>query len=481
MLFSENNLKLQVTNFNPCTRNCFFQPKLNLNSQGDSFEKEADTVAERVMQMPDHAVQNHSFFKPSPGNFSVHNDSGSIKPKQFEAGNSVENYLNIHYQSGSPLPGNVKRFFEPRFGQDLSGVRIHTGRLAEESAESIDALAYTHRNHIVFNHNQFSPDSVVGKKLLAHELTHTLQQNTRINRQPKDKSPGKTETVKTTTPVTLKGLNRTLYVVQNDVWSVLPAKVRTSAIKELDRLFAFVGKVEGEKAFSIKVMAAQQLPEQFDFSESVVSVIEGDPKAYIDQAFELQQKQIETWLKSQKVQPPTTSKSGFAPGKPETLGRGGGSRTIVTDKKQTYALPVMAGAVNKGEVIDAFFDNIDALLEAQLKKLPGKGRDPNKWPSKVTSNDGEIIWDALELLGTAFGRALAHEARHEYVGGGHAESGLGEESPIILDEKNSENFSEDDQKAILKKIQDLEKKQGNAITVPTFPKDIRSQKDLFPF
>jgi hypothetical protein len=303
----------------------------------------------------------------------------------------------------------------------------------------------------------------------------------RVFRQPKDKAPDKTATVKATASPVLKGLNRTLYVVQNDVWSGLPAKVQSSAVKELERLFSFVGKAKGEKAFSIKVMTAQQLPEQFDFSESVVSVIDGDPKAYVDQAFELQQKQIETWLKTQKVQPPATSKSGFAPGKPETLGRGGASKTILKDKKQVYAMPVMAGAVCLPEILEAFFDNIDDLLEKQFIRLGIDKKNPKKWPSKISTKEGKMSWDALEMLGVAVGRAIAHEGRHEYIGGGHADAGLGADSPIILGEKNSENFSEKDQKEFLKTIQDLEKQQGKATIVPTFPQENRSKKELFPF
>lgn len=303
----------------------------------------------------------------------------------------------------------------------------------------------------------------------------------RVFRQPKDKTPDKTATVKATSLTVLKGLNRTLYVVQNDVWNGLPAKVQSSAVKELERLFSFIGKVKGENAFSIKVMTAQQLPEQFDFSESVVSVIDGDPKGYVDQAFDLQKSQIKKWLEQQKVTVPSEKDRDFDPGKPETLGRGGASKTILKDKKQVYAMPVMAGAVSLPEILEAFFDNIDDLLEKQFIRLGIDKKNPNKWPSKISTKDGKMSWDALEMLGIAVGRAIAHEARHEYTGGGHAEAGLGADSPIILGEKNSENFSDKDQKEFLKKIQDLEKQQGKATIVPTFPQENRSKKELFPF
>src|SRR5262249_8518847 len=70
----------------------------------------------------------------------------------------------------------VRSFMEPRFGREFGGVRVHTDERAERSAESVDALAYTVGDHIVFGRGQYSPDSDPGRHLLAHELTHVLQQ-----------------------------------------------------------------------------------------------------------------------------------------------------------------------------------------------------------------------------------------------------------------------------------------------------------------
>jgi len=65
---------------------------------------------------------------------------------------------------------------EPRFGSDLSGVRVHTGRQAAESAAAVNALAYTAGRHIVFGAGQYSPDTSQGRSLIAHELAHAVQQ-----------------------------------------------------------------------------------------------------------------------------------------------------------------------------------------------------------------------------------------------------------------------------------------------------------------
>ena len=77
---------------------------------------------------------------------------------------------------GRSLSPSVREFFEPRFGHDFGHVRVHAGARAAESARSVNALAYTMGANIVFRSEAFDPHSQAGKKLLAHELTHVLQQ-----------------------------------------------------------------------------------------------------------------------------------------------------------------------------------------------------------------------------------------------------------------------------------------------------------------
>lgn len=77
---------------------------------------------------------------------------------------------------GQQLNTNVRSLMEPHFNHDLSKVRVHTNNKAAESAKAVNALAYTVGQHMVFGRGQYSPNCAVGQKLLAHELTHTLQQ-----------------------------------------------------------------------------------------------------------------------------------------------------------------------------------------------------------------------------------------------------------------------------------------------------------------
>ena len=77
---------------------------------------------------------------------------------------------------GRPLDATTRAFMEPRFGHDFSRVRVHTDSTAAGSARAVDALAYTVGPHIVFGADQFAPATPQGRSLLAHELTHVVQQ-----------------------------------------------------------------------------------------------------------------------------------------------------------------------------------------------------------------------------------------------------------------------------------------------------------------
>ncbi|MCG2784879.1 MAG: DUF4157 domain-containing protein [Anaerolineae bacterium] len=77
---------------------------------------------------------------------------------------------------GQPLDETTRTMMEPRFGHDFSKVRVHTDARATASARAVNALAYTVGNNVVFGSGQFAPNTYAGRKLIAHELTHTIQQ-----------------------------------------------------------------------------------------------------------------------------------------------------------------------------------------------------------------------------------------------------------------------------------------------------------------
>lgn len=86
------------------------------------------------------------------------------------------NYINSMNGKGNQLPADANSFFSSRMGYDFSDVKVHTDREAADSAKELNAKAYTVKNNIVFNEGQFDTKSSEGKKLMAHELTHVVQQ-----------------------------------------------------------------------------------------------------------------------------------------------------------------------------------------------------------------------------------------------------------------------------------------------------------------
>jgi len=90
------------------------------------------------------------------------------------ASSLVRNVLN---SPGDPVDAHARSLMEPRLGQDFSGVRVHTGGQAAESARAVRANAYTSGNHVVFGEGKYQPRSSEGQRILAHELTHVVQQS----------------------------------------------------------------------------------------------------------------------------------------------------------------------------------------------------------------------------------------------------------------------------------------------------------------
>ncbi|MCG8420289.1 MAG: DUF4157 domain-containing protein [Proteobacteria bacterium] len=91
----------------------------------------------------------------------------------------IESDIHTVHSAGAPLRRQTRAFFEPRMGADFSDVRVHTGSQATGVARKLNARAFTIGNHITFGSGQYSPSSNDGKRLLAHELTHVVQQRGR--------------------------------------------------------------------------------------------------------------------------------------------------------------------------------------------------------------------------------------------------------------------------------------------------------------
>lgn len=142
------------------------QRKLMVGASNDPLEQEADRVAEHVLSMP---LYSSAVSMPRIQRFSI--SSGAVEGI---APVSVDRAL---ASQGQPLDSSLQQEMNQRFGYDFSGVRVHTGNIADQSARDLGAQAYTVKQDIVFAAGRFAPQTNSGRRLLAHEMTHVVQQS----------------------------------------------------------------------------------------------------------------------------------------------------------------------------------------------------------------------------------------------------------------------------------------------------------------
>jgi hypothetical protein len=142
------------------------QPRLIVGPSNDPLEQEADRIADQVMTAQSHSAVGS--VHPQIQRFSAHSSAEGIF-----APPSVERVV---ASPGRPLESSLRRDMEHRFGHDFSKVKVHSDTTAGQSAREVDADAYTVGPDIVFAQNRYEPDTTTGRHLLAHELTHVIQQ-----------------------------------------------------------------------------------------------------------------------------------------------------------------------------------------------------------------------------------------------------------------------------------------------------------------
>jgi hypothetical protein len=153
------------------------QTKLAVSEPGDEYEREADHVADRVMRMPGPSAESPSAAGPdTPGPRDPGRPRIQRLPKGDSASTEVESDFASRLGAGAPLDGASRAFFEPRFGHDFGSVRVHAGPQAVVAAARVRARAFTLGRDVVFGAGAYDPASESGKRLLAHELTHVVQQ-----------------------------------------------------------------------------------------------------------------------------------------------------------------------------------------------------------------------------------------------------------------------------------------------------------------
>jgi hypothetical protein len=154
--------------------------KLRLGVPGDALEREADRVADRVLTeprlpslaaAPSEGVQR----KCAACEDELVQRAPSASPS-LAAPPGFDGAMSALSNAGQPLPAGERRFFESRFGVDFSGVRVHAGGAADGLARSIGARAFTLGNDVVLRSGELRHGTPQGRRLMAHELTHVVQQ-----------------------------------------------------------------------------------------------------------------------------------------------------------------------------------------------------------------------------------------------------------------------------------------------------------------
>jgi predicted nucleic acid-binding protein len=144
------------------------QAKLMIGESDDPLEREADRVADQVLAAPVNSTVSTAPPRIQRFTGQASGGAGMVAPA------SVESVLS---SPGSPLEAALQQDMGQRFGHDFSSVRVHTDVAAELSAQDVNAKAYTVGHNIVFGAGNFAPQTHEGQRLIAHELTHVVQQS----------------------------------------------------------------------------------------------------------------------------------------------------------------------------------------------------------------------------------------------------------------------------------------------------------------
>ena len=170
------------------------QPKLKIGAPNDKYEQEADRVADKVMRMPESDGVDTQNAAPQIQRMCSNcekelqrqtiddEEEEELLQTRAEAGHTPQLNTDTAAQirnlkgGGQPLEPSTRTFMESRFGKNFSEVRVHADNSAASLASGIHARAFTHGRDIVFGQGEYSPQSTTGRKLIAHELTHVVQQ-----------------------------------------------------------------------------------------------------------------------------------------------------------------------------------------------------------------------------------------------------------------------------------------------------------------
>lgn len=376
------------------------QAKLHVGAVNDPLEHEADRAAEQVVRM--HAQQMRRTPAAHEADRSL--PAGPARPAS-AAGGAPAGSCGVLRAPGQPLDAATRAYFEPRFGHDFSRVRVHTDETAAQSARAVHALAFTVGHNLVFDAGQFAPQTSSGRRLLAHELAHVIQQ---AGTAPAP-TPGAQET-----PVPVTGavaawprLSPTPPGVQRQLRVTGKPKDVAALLHLLEPASGFTLKAEAKQPFAVSIVTSDPNPRSPALADQLKTIID-DPKQ--------------------------DAVLNVGPGRPGLDIGAFPGREGVDDKKKMKDLPL-------AQDIDV------AVLEAIEKGSPGSGAAlllHEIVENYTAHNDAWREATREDIFGLSHDAALAAEARvaGELVGPGNRVASMQARGPAgdILTALDYENY-----------------------------------------
>jgi hypothetical protein len=278
LTFRDDLMTLQHTIGNRAVRR-LLQTKGLMGPSADPYEKEAESMAEQALRTPpagpplSRTPEKRSSLRPAR-QIDSENKPAELAPSDMESPNEPDrqaaepilaappaeppsdprNSLSDLTSKGQALSPQTRQFFEPRLGHDFRRVRVVTDRRAQQLAADLNAQAFTFGSKIFFNKGRYRPQALAGKRLLAHELSHVVQQTRRgatrqpaIQRQPLDAASSATtaQTLPAPQPEPMTGIAPQQMLIVEDTVAT-PAAGQMYKSEFLTRLRAAVCHTAGE-------------------------------------------------------------------------------------------------------------------------------------------------------------------------------------------------------------------------------------------
>jgi len=336
------------------------QAKMTVGPSGDKYEQEADQVAKRVLgQMKGAGEQSVQRQGMEEEELQMKSLQPQIGTEGGDVSDEVQSSINGSRGSGKSIEENVRSSMENAFGADFSDVRIHIGAESTALNDSMNARAFTTGNDIFFRQGEYTPGSSSGKEILAHELTHVVQQTSPspINRVDTKEMPER--------EIGLE--NNPLALEETPLVNTVSDLSITPTLSDLtQRLFGFgkqKAQVLSEEEKEPEASKSSEIPDAVNEGDSVTEVSRGDPSPGRERANAV------------------VDESG-APGSPSP------------GRERATALGVSAAVKDKGSVTEAnkLITDLTVGIEGWVKSISvnfGKAAAEEDKDSKLTGKEAE--------------------------------------------------------------------------------------------